>query len=265
MTDPHATESAAPRRRPELPQAGPVTPAHTLQWIAAGWRMLTADPLVWVAQAAIVIVILAVLGFIPLLGWAIAPLALPVLMGGMLAGAAARDQGQPPRIDHLFEGLRRHAGNLLMIGAFHLFGVLLAALVAAAVGSSAALTGLLTGAVAGAGLAAGGIMLAVAVFTVLWLLLLMALWFAPALVMLSDVPPLDAMKLSAQACLSNLLTFILLGLMLYVLIWLAMLPAGLGMLLLIPVVIGALHAAWRDIFSGPVALLPPASPDSERA
>jgi len=103
----------------------------------------------------------------------------------------------------------------------------------------------------------------VAVFTVLWLLLLMALWFAPALVMLSDVAPLDALKLSAQACLSNFLTFLLLGLMLYVLTWIAMLPAGLGMLLLVPVIIGALHAAWRDTFARPAALPPPAPHDTE--
>ena len=53
-------------------------------------------------------------------------------------------------------------------------------------------------------------MLGVLVFTVLWALLMMALWFAPALVMLHDVAPLDAMKLSARACMHNLLAFLVL-------------------------------------------------------
>jgi hypothetical protein len=264
MTDPNASASTAPRRRHPLPQPGQVTPAHTLQWLVAGWTTFLASPGTWIIQTLILIVILSALGFVPLLGWALAPLALPVLVAGMLAGARALDQGEPLRIDHLFDGVRRHAGNLLMIGGFHLLGALLAALIAAAVGSSAALTGMLVGAFAGVGLAAGGVMLAVAVFTVLWVLLLMALWFAPALVMLQDVSPLDAMKLSARACLSNLTSFIVLGFILYVLTWIAMLPAGLGMLVLVPVLAGALHAAWQDTFLQRPALPAPAQQHTDR-
>ncbi|WP_246264109.1 BPSS1780 family membrane protein [Aromatoleum toluvorans] len=259
MNEPHSTHSAhhsadpaghgAPHRRHPLPPPGDVTPADTLKWIVAGWKTFTASPGIWVVQTLVLIVALSALGLVPFLGWALAPLAFPVLVAGMLSGAHALAQGEPLRVDHLFDGIRRHAGNLLMIGGFHLLGALLAALIAAAVGSSAALTGMLVGAFAGMSLAAGGVMLAVAVFTVLWVLLLMALWFAPALVMLQGVSPLDAMKLSARACLANLTSFIVLGFILYVLVWIAMLPAGLGMLALVPVLAGALHAAWKDTFA----------------
>lgn len=257
MTDPIASPAAS-RRRPPWPAPGRVAPGHTLQWLAAGWRTFVANPAVWIIQTVILIVILTALGLVPFLGWAAAPLAFPVLVGGLLAGAHAQHRGEPLRIDHLFDGLRRHAGNLLMIGAFHLFGALFAGLIAAAIGGSAMLTGALVGAFPGIGLTAGGVMLAFVVFTVLWLLLLMALWFAPALVMLQDVAPLDAMKLSAQACLTNLLTFVVLGALLYVLTWVAMLPAGLGMLVLVPVLAGALHAAWLDTFVNRPALPAPA-------
>lgn len=255
MTDPLL---AAPRRRHPLPAPARVPPGRTLEWLGAGWRAFITNPAVWVVQTVILIVILSALGFVPFLGWAAAPLAFPVLVGGMLAGAHALDRGEPLRIDHLFDGVRRHAGNLLLIGAFHLFGALFAGLIAAAIGGSAMLTGALVGAFPGMGLTAGGVMLAVVVFTVLWVLLLMALWFAPALVMLQDVAPLDAMKLSAQACLTNLLTFVVFGALLYVLTWVAMLPAGLGMLVLVPVLAGALHAAWLDTFVNRPALPAPA-------
>ena len=113
MTDPLL---AAPRRRHPLPAPGRVAPGQALEWLGAGWRAFIANPAVWVVQTVILIVILSALGLVPFLGWAAAPLAFPVLVGGMIAGAHALDRGEPLRIDHLFDGLRRHAGNLLMIG-----------------------------------------------------------------------------------------------------------------------------------------------------
>lgn len=239
------------------PEPGTVSPAHALKWLAAGWRLFIGNPGVWLAQTLIFIIILSALGLVPLIGWAAAPVALPVLAAGMVAGAHAQAAGKRVRVDHLFDGLRLHAGNLLLVGGFHLLGALIAAMVAAAIGGSAVLTGMVIGAFAGMGLAAGGVMFGVLVFTVLWGLLMMALWFAPALVMLQDVAPLDAMKISARACFRNLLTFIVFGALLYVLAWVAMLPAGLGVFVLVPVLAGALEAAWRDTFSPPRALPPP--------
>lgn len=245
------------RRHHPLPEPGTVTPAHTLKWLAAGWQLFVGNPGVWLVQTLIFVLILSALGFVPIIGWAVAPVALPVLVAGLVAGADAQAGGKRVRVDQLFDGLRLHPGNLLLVGAFHLFGALIAALVAAAIGGSAVLTGMVIGAFAGMGLAGGGVMLGVLVFTLLWGLLMMALWFAPPLVMLQDVAPLDAMKLSARACLDNLLTFLVLAVMLYVLAWVAMLPAGLGVFVLIPVLAGALHAAWRDTFSPPLALPSP--------
>ncbi len=247
--------------RHQHPQPATVTPAHALRWLGTGWRLFLRSPGLWAAQAAILIVVLGALGFVPLVGWAMAPVALPVLTAGLVAGAQALERDEALRLDHIFDGLRRHAGNLLLVGGFHLLGALLAAVVAAAISGSAMLTGMLVGAFAGMGLAAGGVMLGFAVFTVLWGLLMMALWFAPALVMLHDVAPLEAMKLSVQACLHNLLTFLLLAVMLYVLGWVAMLPAGLGMLVLVPVIAGALLAAWQDTFA-PVPALPAPAADN---
>lgn len=246
------------------PQPGTVTPAQALQWLATGWQLFMKSPGVWLAQSAVFIVVLAALGFVPFIGWAVTPVALPVLSAGMLSGALALERGEALRVDHLFDGLRRHAGNLLMVGGFHLLGTLLAALIAAAIGGSAVLTGMLVGAFAGMGMAAGGMMFGVLVFTVLWSLLMMALWFAPALVMLHDVAPLEAMKLSAQACFRNLLTFVVLAAMLYVLVWVAMLPAGLGMLVLVPVLAGALLEAWQDTFHARPALPAPTSASAQR-
>lgn len=248
------TQNSPRPPHPPPPAPGDVAPAHALNWLAEGWRLFMKAPGPWIIQALLFFIIIAALGMLPFLGWAAAPVALPVLVAGMLSGAQALDRGEPLRIDALFDGIRRHAGNLLLVGAFHLLGLLLAAMAAAAVGGSAALTGMAVGALAGAGVAAGGMMLGVLVFTVLWALVMMAMWFAPALVMLHEVAPLDAMRLSVRACVHNLLAFIVLAALLYVGVWVAMLPAGLGMLVLIPVTAGALYAAWKETFAQAPAL-----------
>ena len=241
--------ASAARRAHRHPHPSDLSAARGLEWLAAGWRIFLKAPGVWIAQALLYILVLFALGVVPLLGWAAVLVAFPILSAGMVAGAAELEAGRPLKVGHLFEGLRHHAANLLMVGLFYLVGGLLAGLIATAIGGSAVLTGYILGALAGVGLAIGGVMLASAVFTVLWVGLIMALWFAPALVLLHDVAPLEAMKLSVNACIHNLPCFGLLALMLYVLIWVAMLPAGLGMLVLVPVLAGALHASYRDAFS----------------
>ena len=51
------------------------------------------------------------------------------------------------------------------------------------------------------------------------------------------------------------------GVLIYVLIWVAMLPAGLGVLVLVPVLAGTLYASFQDVF-GDVPALPPAAPET---
>lgn len=251
--------NAPPPRRPQAATLQParLTPMRALQWIARGWTLFMQAPAVWILQTLIVFVVLTALSLLPLLGWAVAPLALPLLVGGMLSGAQVVDRGERLRIDHLFDGIRHHPGPLLLVGSFHLLGGLLAALVAVAISGSAVLTGMVVGALPGVGMATAGVLFGALVFSVLWALLMMALWFAPALVMLDDLEPLSATALSVRAWLANLLTFIVLAGLLYVLIWVAMLPAGLGMLVLTPVMTGALYASWRDTFVPTLSLPPP--------
>lgn len=206
-------------------------------------------PGIWLLQTLLFMVMLFAVGVVPLFGQAVVLVAFPVLSAGMLWTASEVAAGRPASVPFLFIGLRRHAGNLLMIGVFYLLGGLLAGLVGVLVGGSAALTGYVLGALAGMGLTLGGVMLGTAVFMVLWVGLIMALWFAPALVLFHDVAPLEAMSLSVEACFKNALPFAIMAVMLYVLIWLAMLPAGLGMLVLVPVMAGAVYTSYLDVFS----------------
>lgn len=78
--------------------------------------------------------------------------------------------------------------------------------------------------------------------------LAMAVWFAPALVVFHNVAPLEAMKASFFACLKNFVPFLVYGVILLVLCVIAMIPFGLGMLVMVPVMMGSVYASYVEIF-----------------
>ena len=58
----------------------------------------------------------------------------------------------------------------------------------------------------------------------------------------------DACKASLNACLKNILPFLILGLIFCVLSFFAALPVGLGFLVLLPVLSGTAYASYQDVF-----------------
>ena len=89
----------------------------------------------------------------------------------------------------------------------------------------------------------------VALITVsLYVPLLMAFWFAPALVILRNASAVDALKLSFNGCLLNIMPFLLYGIIGLVLTIVAVIPMGLGLLVLVPMVTASMYVACQDIF-----------------
>jgi uncharacterized membrane protein len=131
---------------------------------------------------------------------------------------------------------------------FYMVALLVILVIVFVLGGSSVAGGLLMSHPAGVGLALGGMMLAIVLSLALSVPLFMAIWFAPALVFFNNMPPLDALKASFNACLKNMLVFLVYGLIVLVLMFFAALPAGLGFLILIPVLSGSVYASYRDIF-----------------
>ena len=77
----------------------------------------------------------------------------------------------------------------------------------------------------------------------------MGVWFAPALVFFNDMPPIEAVKASFEACTKNMMPFLVYGLIVLVLSFFAALPMLLGFLVFLPVLFGSIHASYRDIFT----------------
>jgi len=95
-----------------------------------------------------------------------------------------------------------------------------------------------------------GFWLAMLLAMALLIPLMMAYWFAPALVALNGLSALPAMRLSFVACMRNMLPFLVYGLIAILLMIVAVIPVGLGLLVFAPVMMASIYTAYRDIFYG---------------
>lgn len=219
-------------------------------WLAQGWAMFLAHPGIWLGASILLLVILMAISIVPLFGQIAAHLLVPLFGAGMLQISRAIADGGEPQIGDLFAGFRSQAGQLVMVGVFFAIGVFGIALIAFLLISGGLLGGAISGRIGGFGIAFGGFMLAGLLVMLLSVPVIMATWFAPALVYFHDMPALAAMKASFAAGAKNWLVMVIFGTFLIVAAFFAMLPIGLGLLLLLPIFSAAVYASYRDIFVG---------------
>lgn len=219
-------------------------------WWSGGWALFRESMGLWIGIAVTYVVLFMVLGMIPVLGQLITYFLAPILMGGMMLGCRDLENGNGLSFGHLFAGFQKNVAQLVMIGVLYLVGVILIGViivVAVFGGSFSALT--VSGSdPAAAAAVAGSMLLAVLLGLALFVPLLMAMWYAPALAIINDVPAMQAMKLSFKGCLRNIVPFLIYGLVGIVLIIVAMIPLGLGLLLLVPTMICSTYVSYREIF-----------------
>lgn len=227
-----------------------VDPGACFDWLRQGWATFLVNPGVWIGSTLLLLIILMAISIVPLFGQIAAHLLVPLFGAGMIKLCRRISEGDEPEIADLFAGFRHNAGQLVMVGVFFAAGIFGIAFIAFLLISGGVLGGAITGKVAGFGIALSGIMLAGLLVMVLSVPVIMATWFAPALVFFHDMPPLDAMKASFAAGAKNLLPMVIFGVFLVVALFFAMLPLGMGLLLLLPVFSGAVYASYRDIFMG---------------
>jgi hypothetical protein len=219
-------------------------------WIAEGFGLFKKAPGIWIALVVILFVILVVLAFIPLLGAVATFLVVPVFVGGLLLGCRALQGGGELEVAHLFAGFKAHTGNLIVIGALAIAGWIVVMLPVIVIVGAGAFLAALRGDAAGVAALGGSFMLAWLVALALSIPIYMALWFAPALVVLRGMAPIEAIKESFLGCLKNVLPFLVYSIVLMVLGIVAAIPLGLGWLVLGPTLIASVYVSYRDIYGG---------------
>jgi hypothetical protein len=218
-------------------------------WISEGWQYFTATPGLLIGMFLTMVVLSIVLSFVPLLSNLLAP----YMMAGFMVVANRIHHGEEAEFADLFAGFKEKLVPLLLVGVLFLVGTLVVMVIAVIVmmilGGAGAIIGGGSGSEEAAAAALGmGMLLAVLVALLFTLPLVMALWFAPALVMFNDLDAVEAMKLSFMGCLQNVLPFLLYGIVLFVLMILGMIPLFLGLLVVLPLMYTSTYAAYREIY-----------------
>jgi len=217
-------------------------------WIVSGFELFKKAPGIWVVMMIILFAIVLVLAFIPLLGSIATALLLPVFTGGLMLGCQAQARNETLEINHLFAGFKTQTGNLVVLGALALGGSIVAMIPMLMIMGAGIFFGASRGDTAGMAAMGGTFMIAWLVTMALILLVYMALWFAPALVVFRGTAPVAALKLSFAACLKNFVPFLVYGIVVMVLSIVAVIPLGLGLLVLGPVLAASVYTSYQDIF-----------------
>jgi len=261
-------DNPPPAATPPLPSPQPAPPAdgwavdagRGAHWWSEGWRYFTAAPVIWIVIAILYLAIMIGLAVIPIIGQIASMLLHPALTAGLMLGCRTQERGEELTVGHLFAGFGDRLSPLVILALLYLAGwiaiwLVTVALLVMVIGGGA-LGALLSGNTVQAGIAllsalSVGALVVLLVALLLVVPLLMAIWFAPALVVLRGDEPFAAMKTSFNACLRNFVPFLVYGLVGLLLAILATIPLGLGWFVLAPVYAASIYAGYKDIFGDP--------------
>lgn len=185
-------------------------------WLRDAYRMVSRARLPWLLLLVLYYFILGVIDFIPFIGQIAAPILKPVFAVGFLAAAWAQERGGTPEPRQLFQGFRSNLWALLPLGVFLVAGITLAVFGSAIV-DEGKLLDVLSGKakVDDALLADARIQYAMLFAAACALPVLLALWFAPALVVFQDCSALQALRASFIASLANWKPLLVYGLLVF--------------------------------------------------
>lgn len=235
-------------------------------WIAGAWPYFTGNPLGWIGAMIVFFLISMVVGIIPL-GGIVLNIFYPVVVGGFMLGCVAHKEGGSFEFQHMFAGFKEpYFKRLAMLGVFYTvltFAaiILLGVLAFVMLGGFEFFQVIEQAQIEDVSAYATDIMLLTLIAATLFTPCVMAIWFAPTIIISSEETALSAMLLSFNACLKNILPFVLYGIVVFILAIIASIPLMLGYLVLLPVLSASVYVSFLDCFKSdisddPTQLLP---------
>lgn len=230
-----------------------VAASEGFQWVAAGFRLYRKTPLLLSAAFAMLFGVVMALGLIPMVGGALSELASPLMVAGFMAAYRTLDGGSELELPNFLAGVQGPVIPLMAVGAVQLLGTLLIGKIMFGMGFDP--KAVMTAAQSQKDPAEMQAVLnqampAVLTGLVLFTPLIMATWFAPALILFGGARPATALGVSLKAVAKNWAAMALNGIALGLLLFFAALvPMLLGLLVAMPVLFGSLYASYQAIFA----------------
>lgn len=224
---PGPAEAPAPKANPyAAPQSqlkaasGPETAGFTdpqkrpagngATWVMSGIALFLKRPFTWIGIFVVYMLISIVMQIIPLLGPLAQNLLNPVFGGGLMMGARDLEESDELSFGCLFQGFKGNFGQLILVGLLFLCAIVACVMVGVVIfgvsigfnfsnfqneianGAPPVLLMLILG----------------LVVIALTIPMIMAFWFAPALVALNGKTAFEALGLSFKACMRNMMSFL---------------------------------------------------------
>lgn len=235
--------------------AASLSAGRAISWIAEGWQLFAAAPAMWVVALLITIGVQILLGFIPVLGSLASLLLGPAFAVGVMAFAHGISFGGKADLGLLFAGFKDRLSALVVLALLYFVamlaimaigGVLFFVLIGSAAFAHTGTPDQMMSAILAVGFFK--FLLFVILVLALFALLLSAYLYAPALVFFANQSAKEAMSESFMACWRNWLPLLVMGLIAIAMVIVGALPFGLGLLLVLPVLMAANYASFKDMF-----------------
>ncbi len=183
-----------------------------LAWLREAYAMFSRARLPWLLLLFTYYLVMGIVDLVPFVGQLAVPILKPVFAVGFLAAAWAQERGQSPQLGMLFRGFRSNLAALLPLGVFFLVGVT-ASVFATYLVDGGMLLDVLSGRekLTEEIVRGGRIQLSMLFAALCALPTVLALWFAPGLVVFQDAGAATALAASLRAALANWRALIVYG------------------------------------------------------
>lgn len=255
MTNLLLRKAEAPRALRFIPEGQQLGWIQGWQWLLAGFWLFKQSWLAWITMMLLYFAIMLFVNIVPMLGMLLFLLIHPILMGGFMVACRDNEQGHPVQAMHLFAGLQRHTIPLLELGLLNVAGIMAAGIIAGILvimfGAQHSLFVLMSAEGMNNMTNTGqSVLLVMGLMFLLLLPLILAFFYAPALVIFHDFSPWAAVRTSFVACVRNSIPLLLYGLAYMTLALLGSLLAVIGLLVVVPSLLISTYMSYKAVFWG---------------
>lgn len=225
-----------------------------LRWISEAFTLFRAQPMAWISlMLAWFAMWLAGLMF-PLIGIPLMNLLGPTFLAGLMLACRDQTVGKPITALHLFAAFKTNARPLLTLGAIILLVNTLLSLLLGAIDTTEQAPVITAGVLDVAAMRAFMLNNAGLYALVFGLsaVVMAIFWFAVPLLVLPPEPAMPvshAIRWSFFACVSNVAPMLVFAMAMIALTFLAVIPLGVGMIVLAPVFVIATYTSYLRVFS----------------